>query len=279
MIKLPKLKKLITDEKMLYLLLSLLLIFIISFSSFSEKTKMFLQRFVRNPNILILLLLFIGICSYYYFPLGLLFMFALITILSNKFIEESFSVENFQNNNKKKSELPKKKNINSDLIVEDKKKKQKTKKKLDNNDDDDIDDDLIVPKKKKDKDEIIEKEEDFEDTRQHLFTNMLNIDLEDMKNHIMKDDNSERKEEILNKINIMKNNNKNIKSNNNKNLKISKRKFDLNKDSDMHLLNTREICKDIINRINYKYEDNDYLKKYIGARIEEIVDLNGLLEE
>ena len=28
----------------------------------------------------------------------------------------------------------------------------------------------------------------------------------------------------------------------------------------MHLLNTREICKDIINRINYKYEDNDYLK-------------------
>lgn len=278
MIKLPKLKKLITDEKMLYLLLSLLLIFIISFSSFSEKTKMFLQRFVRNPNILILLLLFIGICSYYYFPLGLLFMFALITILSNKLIEESFSVENFQNNNKKKSELPKKKNINSDLVVEDKKKKQKTKKKLDNNDDD-IDDDLIVPKKKKDKDEIIEKEEDFEDTRQHLFTNMLNIDLEDMKNHIMKDDNSERKEEILNKINIMKNNNKNIKSNNNKNLKIPKRKFDLNKDSDMHLLNTREICKDIINRINYKYEDNDYLKKYIGSRIEEIVDLNGLLEE
>ena len=77
----------------------------------------------------------------------------------------------------------------------------------------------------------------------------------------------------------MKNNNKNIKSNYNKNLKRPKRKFDLNKDSDMHLLNTREICKDIINRINYKYEDNDYLKKYIGSRIEEIVDLNGLLEE
>ena len=73
-----------------------------------RKTKMFLQRFVRNPNILILLLLFIGICSYYYFPLGLLFMFALITILSNKFIEESFSVENFENNNKK-NELSKKK--------------------------------------------------------------------------------------------------------------------------------------------------------------------------
>lgn len=290
MIKLPKLKNLITDEKMLYLLISILLIFIISFSSFSEKTKMFLQRFVRNPNILILLLLFIGICSYYYFPLGLLFMFALITILSNKFIEESFSVENFENNNKKKNELSKKENINSDLVVDDKKKKQKKNKKLDDDDNeiddgyddnyDEIDDDnLIIPKKKKDKDEIIEKEEDFEDTRQNLFTKMLNIDLEDMKNHIMKDDNSERKEEILNKINIMKNKNKNIKSNDNKNLKIPKRKFDLNKDSDMHLLNTREICKDIINRINYKYEDNDYLKKYIGSRIEEIVDLNGLLEE
>lgn len=277
----PKLKNLLTDEKMLYLLLSLLVIFIISFSSFSEKGKMYLQKFVRNPNILIILLLFIGICSYYYFPLGLLFMFALLTILSNKYIEESFRIENFENNNKKnkKTELSTKKNKNDDLVIKNKNKSKNDLILEENNDDEFEMNDFIIPKKKKDKDEIIEKEEDFEDTRQHLFTKMLNIDLDDMKNHILKDDNTDRKHEILDKINIMKKNNKNIKSNNSKDLKIQKRKFDLNKDSDMHLLNTREICKDIINRINYKYEDNDYLKKYIGSRIEEIVDLNGLLDE
>lgn len=277
----PKLKYLLTDEKMLYLLLSLLVIFIISFSSFSEKSKMYLQRFVRNPNILIILLLFIGICSYYYFPLGLLFMFALLTILSNKYIEESFTIESFENTNKKnkKTELSTKKNKNDDLVIKNKNKSKNDLILEENNDDEFEMNDFIIPKKKKNKDEIIEKEEDFEDTRQHLFTKMLNIDLDDMKNHILKDDNTDRKQEIIDKINLMKKNNKNIKSNNSRDLKIQKRKFDLNKDSDMHLLNTREICKDIINRINYKYEDNDYLKKYIGSRIEEIVDLNGLLDE
>ena len=89
---------------------------------------------------------------------------------------------------------------------------------------------------------------------------------------------NDRKNEILDKIKVLKKKNSSIKSSDN-NLEIPKRKFNLDNDEDMNLLNTREICKDIINRINFKYEDNDYLKKYIGTRIEEIVDLNELLNE
>ena len=33
------------------------------------------------------------------------------------------------------------------------------------------------------------------------------------------------------------------------------------------------------NRIEYNYETNKYLKKYIKHRVEEIVDMNNLLDE
>ena len=46
-----------------------------------------------------------------------------------------------------------------------------------------------------------------------------------------------------------------------------------------NLLNTKQICHDIINRITFKYEDKHYLKKYIATRVEEMVDINNLLDE
>ena len=46
-----------------------------------------------------------------------------------------------------------------------------------------------------------------------------------------------------------------------------------------NLLNTKQICHDIINRITFKYEDKPYLKKYIATRVEEMVDINNLLDE
>ena len=39
------------------------------------------------------------------------------------------------------------------------------------------------------------------------------------------------------------------------------------------------MLKEVVNRINYEYEDKEYLKKYIGSKFEEIIDLLGLLEE
>ena len=42
---------------------------------------------------------------------------------------------------------------------------------------------------------------------------------------------------------------------------------------------TGPTLKEIINRINYEYEDIDYLKKYIGNKFEEIIDLLDLLQD
>lgn len=78
------------------------------------------------------------------------------------------------------------------------------------------------------------------------------------------------------------NSNSNIKKKASKSqgdLTIMKRKFNINDETDKNLLNTREICTDIINRINYEYEDGDYLRKYIGSRVEEIIEINKLLDE
>jgi len=74
---------------------------------------------------------------------------------------------------------------------------------------------------------------------------------------------------------------KNIKrgDNNSKNLTIPRRKFNPTNKEDKNLLNTRKICRDVINRIDYSYEDKPYLLKYISSRLEEIVDINNLLDD
>jgi len=81
---------------------------------------------------------------------------------------------------------------------------------------------------------------------------------------------------------------KNIKNNNRENFSkkkggkerfINKRKLDSGNQDEESFVNTKEILNDMINRIDYEYEDFNYLKKYISSRIEEIVELLDLLED
>lgn len=124
-------------------------------------------------------------------------------------------------------------------------------------------------------------EEGFEDKRKHALLKNFGIDMKEMTNDLM-DGLAENR-----RSNIRKRNKKISKLNDKKKegfndtgmVNIPKRKFNPEKESDINLMETRKILEDLINRIDYKYEDNDYLKKYIGSRIEEIVDLNGLLED
>ena len=60
---------------------------------------------------------------------------------------------------------------------------------------------------------------------------------------------------------------------------IKFRKFDPLSDEDTNLLITKEILQDMNNRIEYNYENNKYLKKYIKHRVEEIVEINNLLND
>ncbi len=57
---------------------------------------------------------------------------------------------------------------------------------------------------------------------------------------------------------------------------IRKRKFDIDSEQDTNLLATRDICYDIIDRINYEYETTEFLLKYITNQLEKIIDINDL---
>ena len=117
--------------------------------------------------------------------------------------------------------------------------------------------------------------------RNHTLLKNFGIDMEEMTNDLM-DGLSENKRMKIKKRNqkIEKLNNKKREGfNNTGTINIPKRKFNPDKEVDINLMETRKILEDLINRIDYKYEEIDYLKKYIGSRIEEIVELNGLLED
>ena len=60
---------------------------------------------------------------------------------------------------------------------------------------------------------------------------------------------------------------------------IKHRTFDPSLEEDTNLLITKEILQDMTNRIEYNYENTNYLKKYIKHRVEEIVTINKLLED
>jgi len=60
---------------------------------------------------------------------------------------------------------------------------------------------------------------------------------------------------------------------------IEPRKFDPSNEEDTNLLITSEIIDDMKNRIEYNYESNKYLKKYIKHRVEEIIDINKLTDD
>jgi Ca2+/Na+ antiporter len=85
--------------------------------------------------------------------------------------------------------------------------------------------------------------------------------------------------------NIKNNSNSNSNSKNTNNSKkenfqtINTRAFDPTKEEDTNFLITKEILQDMINRIDYNFESNKYLKKYLKHRVEEIVDINKLLDD
>lgn len=109
-------------------------------------------------------------------------------------------------------------------------------------------------------------------------TNNFQEGLEENKDIINKYKNKLNKNNTKNDIVINNNKNKN-KNNGSKdnNIEITKRKFDFTKREDKALVYSREVLKDCIKRINYEYDDKEYLKKYIGSKIEEIIDLLGLV--
>ena len=60
---------------------------------------------------------------------------------------------------------------------------------------------------------------------------------------------------------------------------VEVRALDPSNEDDTNLLITKEILQDMLNRIEYNYESNKYLRKYIKHRVEEIIDINKLTDD
>jgi hypothetical protein len=91
----------------------------------------------------------------------------------------------------------------------------------------------------------------------------------------------ENKKKILDieKLKNKKDKSKTSSSDSNSSKIIEKRVFNPNQEDDTNLLLTKEILLDMVNRIEYNYENTNYLRKYIKSRVEEIIDTNNLLDE
>lgn len=72
---------------------------------------------------------------------------------------------------------------------------------------------------------------------------------------------------------------KNSKSSRERFQTVEVRALDPSNEDDTNLLITKEILQDMLNRIEYNYESNKYLRKYIKHRVEEIIDINKLTDD
>jgi len=90
-------------------------------------------------------------------------------------------------------------------------------------------------------------------------------------------DNNERNASISRDNQSSSNNRKQRKRENFQTIEI--RALDPSNEEDTNLLITKEILQDMLNRIEYNYESNKYLRKYIKHRIEEIIEINKLADD
>ena len=246
-----KFNNLFKDKNFIAVILVSFIFYIIFFEYINKETKQQIFDTVSNPIILILSIVLIGLVLNSNFTIGMLLVFTLIISLT------------FNNNNNNKNNTD---NFTNKLILQEQLpmiSRFKNSRKENNND-------TIEGFKSK---SFIEKTVD-------KITNELEEGIKENHEIEEKYKNTATKEDFDNTDKSSKEKKDKSKKNNNKNEKtIKRRKFDFNNKEDKSLVYSREVLKEVVNRINYEYEDKEYLKKYIGSKFEEIIDLLGLLDE
>ena len=243
-----KFNNLFKDKNFIAVILVSFLFYIIFFEYIDKDTKQQIFNTISNPIILISSIVLIGLVLHSNFTIGMLLAFTLIISLT--FNNES---SNFTNKLILQEQLPilsrfkntKNSKNNNDTIEGFKSKSfvEKTVEKLTNELEEGIKENNAIEEKYRD----TANKEDFDNT----------------------DNTNKQKKEKY------KNSNKNHKNEKT----IKRRKFDYTNKEDKSLVYSREVLKEVVNRINYEYEDREYLKKYIGSKFEEIIDLLGLLDD
>jgi len=295
MIQRVNFNRLLNNSKLVYFLLLTIVLFIGCFNLLNTEVKQSIITLVTYPIVLIIILSTILITGYYNISLGILLGMALFVILyplDNNPMTEPFTqlpsnistIEGFANNINKTKRQQREHNAGT------------------------------YTKKKDSRQETIN---EFKNYFRNIYTEAENDEKEEMKDMIRENLNIKLSNERTNnstpsshteqvkddKVSIKKGSSNRgsrskesmidiIQKNSTPNLAtedshhdatisstqlIKLRDFDPASEEDTNLLITKEVLQDMINRITFQYESNDYLKRYMSSRLQEIVKLNKLL--
>jgi hypothetical protein len=266
-----KVERIFKNPNINFFIIMNLVLMISCFSIINDNTKLVISKFFSNPIITILSLVLIIIVGYFNINISIMGL-ALLFIFIYTYKTTDSNIEGFENGNE-----------NQPIIAnsfEDRKKILKGKR--------------SEMSSKLDKEKRLAKTA-YQTNRLSGIERKINSFKDIITNNlhsVSKEADNEFKQGLLdNKLKILENekNNRKSQSNNDKskdsNRKketfqtIEKRKFNPSSEEDTNFLITKEILKDMINRIEYNYETTPYLKKYIKHRIEEVIDTNNLLKE
>ena len=283
-----KVSKLLNNQNINFFIIMNLVLLISCYTFINTPLKNTISSFIANPIIILFSLILIIMIGYHNINIAILSLLLLFIILFGSSLFTKQNINNKINNTKKNNNNNNKnnnKNINNIEGFTDDTEELNKEEKI----------------KKSEKKFAKKVKEDKTNSREDRINNFKDV-LMGSLTKITKGAENEYKKGLLENKQIMyeneKHNNKNNdngidkklnsknknKSNSNTNGKesfqtIKTREFDPSNEEDTNFLITKEVLQDMINRIEYNFESNEYLKQYLKHRIEEIVELNKLVDD
>ena len=280
-----KVTKLFQNPNINFFIIMLLILLISCYTFINMSLKYMIVSFVSNPIVILFILIFVILIGFYNINIAILVLLLLFIILYGTTI---FNTNTNTSTSTITNTKTKNKNINNIEGFAD-------------NDNEDSDDDIDYEaeeqkllKTMKQQQSDSKTEETISNIKDSIFSTMNKVkdsgeseyqkSLLENKNIQYKHEkkiNKQKKNNINNNSNSSSSNTNNSKNNSKKEnfQTINTRAFDPTKEEDTNFLITKEILQDMLNRIDYNFESNKYLKKYLKHRIEEIVDINKLLDD
>jgi len=282
-----KITKVFNNPNITFFIIMCLILLISCYTFINTPLRHTISSFISNPFIILFALIFVITLGFYNINIAILLLLLLFVSL--------FGATLFNSNN-----MSSKRNSNSIENFTD-----GTNEDEDDDEDDQSDDeeevDRFKPKnnKKSNSDKIKEAEQEQDgkiDSIKNVLLGTVNKLKEEPKNELQKgilenkltiyqkekQNNKSKNSNSKSKFTNISNSKGKGKSKNNKGegfQTVKTRTFDPTKEDDTNLLITKEVLQDMINRIEYDFENSKYLKKYLKHRIEEIVEMNKLLED
>ena len=297
-----KLNKVFQNPNINFFIIMNLILIISCYIFINTSLKYTISSFLANPIIILLCLILIILIGYYNINIAILILLLLFIALfsstlfntnNTKSIEGFTDTTNSENNDDEDD--------NDDNDNDDEQDLENPARK-DNGNIYGNDGDEEINSKEKTKKEFLKKtKEDKINSRTDKINSIKDVILGSVNKIKAGAENEHKKALLENKQMIYENEKKNnkmngSKKNNNSNGKsnskskfsnsgkeefqtIEIRAFDPSNEEDTNLIITKEILQDMLNRIKYNFESNNYLKKYLKHRIEEIVEINKLIDE